>query len=106
MAQRDVATMTTSSAADGSEVGNFTLKAEDFEFGNPVVSVSGLAGAETASLRFRNGSAFVNANDSSGTIIGFAVDAEAVAITSPGEYAFIKDATAGALTVYVTSGAD
>jgi len=103
MAQRDVAAATTAAIVAPNQV-PFTLEASDFKYGKPVVSVSGLAGVETISFYIRAGTAWVPVAASDGTIVSFTVSYPADVFNGPGEYGFIKDASAGAITLHVDSG--
>ena len=103
MAQRKVAASTTAAIVAPNQV-PFLLNARDFKYGKPVVSVSGLAGVETISFYIKAGTTWVPVAASDGTIVSFTVSYPADAFNGPGEYGYIKDATAGAIALYVDSG--
>ena len=99
--QKQLATSSTDAITDGNQVA-FSLHPKLFEGGrSPVVSVGGLAGAETVSFYVRVGAAWKVLADSAGTAQVFSVGREADTWNSPGVYGYIKDATVSAIFLYV-----
>ena len=104
MAQRTVATATTSAITDGNQVA-FTLKAKHFKHGmKPVVSVEGLAGVETLSWWIWTNGDWEEVSTAAGSQVVFEADYASDVFNGPGQYGFTKDATAGAITVTVDDG--
>lgn len=100
MTQRVIYTGTTSAEATKQE---FTLQGSDFKYGRPIISVDGLAGAETLSLWKKVGDNWVPVSDSAGTQTAFTATYCSDVINGPGTFGITKDATAGAIVVYVDS---
>jgi hypothetical protein len=97
--------MGTAAITDTNQAGNFTVKRKHFKNNMlPSIMVGGIAGAETVSLYYLVGAVWEPATDSSGTAIVYTADDNIDAVSSPGEYGFIKDLTAGAITIYLEDG--
>lgn len=103
MAQRKVAASTTAAIVAPNQV-PFLLNARDFKYGKPVVSVTGLATSETITFYIKAGTTWLAVADSAGTPISFTATYQSDIFNGPGEYGYIKDATAGAIALYVDSG--
>jgi hypothetical protein len=99
MAQRIVATAGTGAIADGSQVA-ISLRAKHFKGGGkPIISIEGLAGAETVSWwKLTNGD-WEEIDDGAGTQVAYTATYASDTFNGPGVYGFTKDATAGTITV-------
>lgn len=94
-----VATMGTSAATDGNQVGIFTVQAKHFNKGmKPTITIDGLAGSETCDLYIYAGGDW----KVEGT--QFAVDTETKVMNGPGEFGFVKSSTAASLEVRLNDG--
>ena len=102
MGQRAAITATTAAITTKEP---FTLKGADFTEGNPVVSVDGLAGAETVTFWKLVGVNWVPVADSAGTQVVFTATYPSDVFNGPGTYGITKTATVGAVVLYVDSGA-
>lgn len=104
MAQRIIATSTTAAIADGSQVA-FSLQSKHFRHGmKPIISIEGLAGAETVSFwKLVNGD-WEEVDDGSGTQIAYTATYASDVFNGPGVYGYTKDVTAGAITVTLDDG--
>lgn len=103
MSQRIVATAGTGAITDDNQVA-FTLHAKHFKYGKPVVSVEGLAGAETLSWYIWTNGDWEEVSTADATQIIFTATYASDVFNGPGQYGFIKDVTAGAITVTVDDG--
>ena len=102
MAQRQIATSTTSAVTDGSQV-SFSLHPKLFDGGrSPIVSVKGLAGAETISFWLRVNDTWEEVTDESGVQQGFNVTRAADTFNAPGVYGYTKTVTVSPIYLYVT----
>jgi hypothetical protein len=97
--------MATGAITDTNQVGIFTVQSKHFRNNQkPVLSIGGLAAAETCSLYFNVGGTWEPATDSGGTAIVYTATDNIDSLNSPGEYGFIKDLTSSTLTVYLDDG--
>jgi hypothetical protein len=103
MSQRIIATSTTDAIADPNQVA-FSLHAKHFKYGKPVVSIEGIAGAETVSFWYWTNGDWEELDDGSGTQVAFTATYAADVFNGPGTYGYTKDATVGAITVSVDDG--
>ncbi len=102
--QRVVATATTAAITDGSQV-PISIQSKHFRGGKkPVVSIEGLAGAETVSWWFQTNGDFEEVDDGTGTQVAFTATYATDIFNGPGIYGFTKDSTAGAITVSINDG--
>ena len=104
MAQRTIATAGTAAIADGSQVA-FSLQAKHFRGGKrPVISIEGIAGAETVSFWKYVNADWEELDDGSGTQVAFTATYASDVFNGPGTYGFTKDLTAGTITVTLDDG--
>lgn len=106
MATRTLATLGTGAVTDTNQT-PFRIKAKHFNNGmKPMLSVNGLAGAETADLYIKTGTAWskVGYSDSTNTPVTFDVDEFVYVVEAPGIYGLVKSSTAGAITVAINDG--
>ena len=104
MAQRTIASSGTAAIVAPNQV-SFTIEAKHFRGGKkPIISVAGLATTETVTFFIRAGSTWEELDDGSGTQVFFTATYAADVFNGPGEYGYIKDATAGAITVHLNDG--
>ena len=100
--QRKLATSDTDAIVDGDQIA-FSLHPKLFEGGkSPLVSVEGLATTETVSFYVYVGATWEELANSTGTHQVFTATRAADTFNTPGVYGYIKDATAGAINLYVT----
>ena len=99
MAQRIVATAGTDAIADPNQIA-ISLRSKHFRHGGkPLISIEGLAGAETVSWwKLVNGD-WEEIDDGSGTQVAYTATYASDTFNGPGVYGFTKDATAGTITV-------
>jgi hypothetical protein len=100
MAQRILATASTGAVADPNQVA-FSLRPSYFKYGPAIVSVEGLANAETLSFWVWTNGDWEELDDGSGTQVAFTATYAADVFNGPGVYGFTKDVTAGAVTLSV-----
>lgn len=103
MAQRQVAEIGTSAVVAPNQVA-FSLRSKDFKYGKPIVSIEGLAGAETASFWYLTNGTWEELDDGAGTQVAYTATYAADIFNGPGTYGLTKDATAAAITVSVENG--
>ena len=104
MAQRTIASAGTDAITAGNQV-EFNLEAKHFRNNmKPIISVAGLATTETVSFYYRAAATWEELDDGSGTQVAFTATYAADVFNGPGTYGFIKDATAGAITVHLNDG--
>lgn len=93
-------TLGTGAIADGSQEA-FTIPSAFYKYGNPVIVIDGLAGAETASLwKYVNGD-YEEVTDSSGTQITFTATAAEHSFNGGRSFGLTKDVTAGSIVVRI-----
>jgi hypothetical protein len=98
MAQRTIASSGTGAITAGNQV-EFSISAKHFRHGKkPIISVSGLATTETVSFYYWTGGSWEELDDGSGTQVAF------TATYAADVFGYIKDATAGAITVHLDDG--
>ena len=104
MAQRTIASAGTDAIIAPNQVA-FSISAKHFRNNQkPIISVAGLATTETVSFYYRAGATWEELDDGSGTQVAFTATYAADVFNGPGTYGFIKDATAGAITVHLDDG--
>lgn len=103
MAQRIVATSVAAAIVDPNQVA-FSLQAKHFKYGKPVISIEGLAAAETVSFWYWTNGDWEELDDGSGTQVAFTATYAADVFNGPGTYGYTKDLTAGAITVSLNDG--
>lgn len=94
----------TGAITDGNQE-SFSLSAADFP-GNsrPTVVIKGIAGVETVSLWITAGDDWEEVDDGSGTQITFTATAAHHTFNGAAQFGLTKDATAGALEVWLHTG--
>jgi len=104
MTPRKLLDLGTDAITDGSQEA-FSLSAADFA-GNsrPIVVIKGLAGVETCSLWIAAGDDWEEVDDGSGTQETFTATAAHQLFNGAAQYGLTKDATAGALEVWLHTG--
>ena len=103
MAQRTVAVAATGAVTDGNQVA-FTIQAKHFRRNaKPVISVEGLANAETLSWWYWTNGDWEEISKDGSQIVFTATYATDV-FNGTGTFGFTKDVTAGAITVTMDSG--
>ena len=104
MAQRQLATSPAAAIADPNQIA-FSLHSKHFRGGKrPLISVEGIAGAETVSFWvFTNGD-WEELDDGSGTQVAFTATYAADTFNAPGTYGYTKSATVGAIVLSLDDG--
>jgi hypothetical protein len=99
MAQRIIATAAAAAIVDPNQVA-ISLRAKHFKGGGkPVISIEGLAGAETVSWwKLANGD-WEEIDDGAGTQVAYTATYASDTFNGPGVYGFTKDITVGSITV-------
>jgi hypothetical protein len=104
MAQRQLATSSTAQIDNPDQIA-FSIRSVHFRDGKkPVISVEGLAGAETLSFWYQTNDDWEELDDGSGTQVAYTATYAADTFNGPGVYGYTKDATVGAIVLSLDDG--
>jgi hypothetical protein len=104
MAQRVIANAGTGAVNDGSQVA-FSLQAKHFRHGmKPIISIEGIAGAETVPFWFWTNGDWEELDDGTGSQTTYTATYAADVFNGPGTFGFTKSATVGAIVVSLDDG--
>ena len=104
MSQRILATSVAAAIVDPNQIA-FSLHEKLFRGGRkPLISVEGLAAAETLSFWILTNGDWEEVDDGSGTQVAFTATYAADTFNAAGTYGYTKDLTAGAITLSVDDG--